>query len=848
MKFYFCEKCGKRILDRDIAAGEARDKKLRGMFCGDCAAGVMTMESVAITDEQAQELVAQEEAKAPTGVVPALRRTSKQMPVSPSARGSSQSSMTPARRGARGATPAQGPLRGPASARPMPVAAYAALGGGVLLVLVGAFLIFGGKSKAPVEVAKRPSSTKTPEPITQSQPAPQVAPSRQPVLPAQVPAAEVAEAKPRELTPKELYEQKVKAGLIKPPEPQSAEVQPAAQTVAAQPSAPGVPMGAAQPLWNETNLSDWRTAGGRWSVSDAQLLVKSDGPGKTARIETVASFGAYDWTGQVRLDGPGTVSLVPRVGSMRAVLPLNTGAWSVFRVTCVQGDPVLTLDGKTIPWGHLDRSVKEGVLALELAGEGEARFKDLRIAFPAANGEWISLFDGQSLAQWTEAKGRFEIRDGAIVGDATKPEQTSVRLDSKALFDSGEVEYKFRQTGHRYNELNLVNPDDSDWVSYDMSADVGIWHQVRLVLGGERPVVELNGKVMPVPKVLTAKSYRIAFWKGNNSTIELKDLRYRPLAPATPPEKAKLNAEWTSLFDGATLAGWQGRKGEWKVLDGALTADAGTSPEGSARIDSAATYENFELEGQMLHTGHPVIEVRLIGLGNPDARHLFKPKPAFDKWLPFVFRYKDGQPELTVNGQSQTLVERTGGEGALVISFLKPNEGHLRLKGLRIRTLADGAPAPAPAPATAQEAGTSDWKALFNGQDLTGWNTTHGEWRVVAGALAATGAQRNRIESTEGYGDFELVAQVRMPPGTRHIEIQVREYGRVFEIKNSGQPGEWREVRILARGDEVTCTVGGAKADQTPDSATANRTGKIALYGSPGQKPEWKDLKIRVLK
>jgi hypothetical protein len=51
-KFYFCETCGKRITDVDLEKGAGRDKKLKGVYCSACAAGVMTMEFTALTDQK----------------------------------------------------------------------------------------------------------------------------------------------------------------------------------------------------------------------------------------------------------------------------------------------------------------------------------------------------------------------------------------------------------------------------------------------------------------------------------------------------------------------------------------------------------------------------------------------------------------------------------------------------------------------------------------------------------------------------------------------------------------------------------------------------------------------------
>ena len=48
MNFWFCETCGKRLTELDLEAGKGRDKKLKGVYCSDCAIGVMTMEMDAI--------------------------------------------------------------------------------------------------------------------------------------------------------------------------------------------------------------------------------------------------------------------------------------------------------------------------------------------------------------------------------------------------------------------------------------------------------------------------------------------------------------------------------------------------------------------------------------------------------------------------------------------------------------------------------------------------------------------------------------------------------------------------------------------------------------------------------
>lgn len=67
MSFYFCETCGKRVTEGDVAAGRARNKQVRGVYCVSCAEGVMTMTFDAITQEEMSK-------------AEALRRQGKQTP------------------------------------------------------------------------------------------------------------------------------------------------------------------------------------------------------------------------------------------------------------------------------------------------------------------------------------------------------------------------------------------------------------------------------------------------------------------------------------------------------------------------------------------------------------------------------------------------------------------------------------------------------------------------------------------------------------------------------------------------------------------------------------------------
>lgn len=68
MDFFFCEACGKRVTEHDVSSGDARNKKLKGVYCRRCADGVSTMEELPLTHEEARELLQKE--PPPAGMKP----------------------------------------------------------------------------------------------------------------------------------------------------------------------------------------------------------------------------------------------------------------------------------------------------------------------------------------------------------------------------------------------------------------------------------------------------------------------------------------------------------------------------------------------------------------------------------------------------------------------------------------------------------------------------------------------------------------------------------------------------------------------------------------------------------
>jgi hypothetical protein len=122
---------------------------------------------------------------------------------------------------------------------------------------------------------------------------------------------------------------------------------------------------------------------------------------------------------------------------------------------------------------------------------------------------------------------------------------------------------------------------------------------------------------------------------------------------------------------------------------------------------------------------------------------------------------------------------------------------------------------------------------LFNGKDLTGWQTLgprEGGWLVKDGSLAATGKGAN-IVSDAKFWNFKLHCEYKVGQGSNsgiglraRYEIQVLEdYGRTPGTHNNGAlyariapsvnasnpPGEWNTYDIRLVGRQVTVVLNG---------------------------------------
>ncbi|WP_162340051.1 3-keto-disaccharide hydrolase [Cyclobacterium salsum] len=176
-------------------------------------------------------------------------------------------------------------------------------------------------------------------------------------------------------------------------------------------------------------------------------------------------------------------------------------------------------------------------------------------------------------------------------------------------------------------------------------------------------------------------------------------------------------------------------------------------------------------------------------------------------------------------------------------------------------------------------------KALFNGEDLTGW-TIYGteKWYVEDGILVSESgpdAEYGYLGTKENYDDFELTAQFKQDQdgnsgiffrstfeGTKVSGWQVEvappgndtggvyeSYGRGWLIKPDPELdrhlkfGEWNDIKIRVKGDRVRTWLNGKKMVDYSDEKIGQGEGQIALqiHSGGGLKISWKDIEVKEL-
>lgn len=187
----------------------------------------------------------------------------------------------------------------------------------------------------------------------------------------------------------------------------------------------------------------------------------------------------------------------------------------------------------------------------------------------------------------------------------------------------------------------------------------------------------------------------------------------------------------------------------------------------------------------------------------------------------------------------------------------------------------------------------AEWIELFNGTDLAGWHNPypHGEASVVDGVIELTAQKKFFLASDRNVDDFELEAEILLPPGKANSGILFRAkqkpdgslFGYQAECDGSerrwsgglydeGRRGwihpkkpldnpyntehwgaqrrdalqreDWNHYRIRCRGDHIEIWVNGIKTTDLHDATDSEGLIAIQHHGEKGQVYRFRNIRF----
>ena len=271
----------------------------------------------------------------------------------------------------------------------------------------------------------------------------------------------------------------------------------------------------------------------------------------------------------------------------------------------------------------------------------------LTVALPAlgqqpADEGWIDLFNGKDLTGWKlvnpNGPNGWSVHDGILTNVATH-EKPSTDLMTERTFTDFELRVEFRvpPSGNsgvylqgRYEvqvldsaaETNLqpgicggiwvtapplknAAKRAGEWQTYDITFTAPRADRDGKITEYAHATVVLNGeKVQDSTEIKAPTGGHVdenvtrpgcLMLQGNHTSIEYRNVRYRPLRVGWAPED-----QFTPLFDGKALTGWHtvktghGEGGKWEVVDGAITGTQDRPGNGGLLLTDKR-YGDFEV-------------------------------------------------------------------------------------------------------------------------------------------------------------------------------------------------------------------------------------------------------------
>lgn len=366
-------------------------------------------------------------------------------------------------------------------------------------------------------------------------------------------------------------------------------------------------------------------------------------------------------------------------------------------------------------------------------------------------------------------------------------------------------------------------------------------------------------------------------------------------------KEQKLEEGWISLFNGKNFKGWEvPNKGNWKVENGEMVVSWDEKKTGGAWIVTKEMYEDFilKLKFNINKGGNSGVCVRDPSRATQDPAYsgyeiqidfnnqqnptgsLYNLAKAYsivdtytpkerptgkeEEWNEFEISATDDHIVVKLNGIKVTdRFDRRSLKGVIGMQ-LHDEKSIVRFKDIQIKPISRKEPLP-PSIEERLEKASGEFKKLFNGKDLSGWQVLWGgSWKPVKGEIEATiKKDMGWLVTKDEYSDFIFRLKVKisksgnsgltvrfpMPtkkedltyeagmkndvlnPAFGGYEIQVYDSddpsvanpsGSIYNVSRAYtgifKSGDWNEYVVYAQGPQMTVYINGKKVADTEDT------------------------------
>ncbi|MCF6285979.1 MAG: DUF1080 domain-containing protein, partial [Candidatus Hydrogenedentes bacterium] len=223
------------------------------------------------------------------------------------------------------------------------------------------------------------------------------------------------------------------------------------------------------------------------------------------------------------------------------------------------------------------------------------------LAADVAEGNWINLFDGESLFGWTQfGDVNWEAGDGVLSASADKGVGGGGWLASTSQFKNFELTAEVKMDGPGSMGLAVragleghVMDNGGATIYFGDEKNDKKWHTIHVKAVGSNIDATIDGKKVDISAsrdkgYVLIQFHRYHRFNKHKFGLQVQNVKLRPLG-------------LSPVFDGKTLEGWNiipDRASIFTVKDGAINIK-----DGNGQIETAGVYKDFVLQLDIISNG-----------------------------------------------------------------------------------------------------------------------------------------------------------------------------------------------------------------------------------------------------